>query len=70
MILRSIFFVTALAFASQGMAEDTKAEAGEEQEVKLTYCQQLGKTAGFEAEDLEEFVKECEEKRASDSKQG
>lgn len=70
MTLRTIFFVSVLAFTSQAVAEDTKAEATEEQEVKLTYCQQLGNTAGFEAEDLEEFVKECEEKRASDSKQG
>jgi hypothetical protein len=70
MTLRSIFFVTAMAFASQGMAEENKAEAAEEQAATPSYCQQLGNTTGFEGTDLEEFVKECEEKRAEDNKQG
>lgn len=70
MTLRSIIFVTALVFAGQALAEEEKAEAAEVQASALTYCQQLGKDAGFEAEDLQEFVKECEEKRADNSKQG
>lgn len=70
MTVRSIFFVSILAIASQVHAEEGKAEAAEAEAPKLSYCQQLGKTAGFETTDLEEFVKECEEKRADAGKQG
>lgn len=70
MTLRSIFFVSVLSFASQVQAEEGKGEAAEVQVSTVTYCQQLGMTAGFEASDLEDFVKECEEKRSGNNKPG
>lgn len=69
MILRNIFLVSFLVFASQVQAEEGKSEAAEVVASTISYCEQLGKTAGFEAEDLSEFVKECEEKHASEKKQ-
>lgn len=70
MTFRSIFLVLAVVCAGQVQAEEEKAAAPEVVATTLTYCQQLGNTAGFEADDLTEFVKECEEKRAENSKQG
>lgn len=70
MTLRSIFLVSALVFAGQVQSEEEKAEAPEVLASTLSYCQQLGNTAGFEENDLVEFIKECEERRAEDGKQG
>ena len=66
MKLRSILFVLAMVFVSQSFADESKKE--QDVDVELSYCQQLGKTTGFEGSDLEEFIKECEDNRAEESK--
>lgn len=70
MIIRTVLFVSALALASQVMAEDAaKQEAPKAKEMKLTYCEQLGNTAGFQDGDLQAFILECEERKAAESQE-
>ena len=69
MMIRTLVLAAVMAVSTAAVAEEAEKQEGQEvAAAPLSYCEQLGKTAGFEADDLKDFVAECEDKRKAENK--